>query len=477
LTDALPANQIDNLYYSYKPNSNILTSVNDNSGNTSGFKDGTNTDDDYTYDDNGNLTTDKNKAIVNILYNYLNLPIEITFGGQSSDYIRYIYDALGVKQKKIVWKNTDLTETCYAGNFQYVQYFEGGLPSVLKFFSQPEGYVEPSGSSFKYVYQYKDHLGNIRLSYKDANNNGSIENNEIIEENNYYPFGLKHQGYNTSNAFSNFAYNYKYNGKELQDELGLNMYDYGARNYDPALGRWMNIDPLAETSRRFSPYAYALNNPVFFIDPDGMEAKGADGLTMSEWANKNRRNMDKMAGGDGIDIKSMTYSTEDERAQNEKEKGKSTATAGDVEMIDDASFDDEKVQIKSMEAMLNKKLQGMKLNSTMKGNELDFLDKNASYGIKTITRVSKTRFNITPTTVGSWKGIKENAYITIEPNKTITGKYFDQGVKSITGYRVTQYNTPPMEIGNSKTNTYIINGNNAYYQKTTKTISSWDLTE
>ncbi|WP_317165158.1 RHS repeat-associated core domain-containing protein, partial [Flavobacterium ajazii] len=86
----------------------------------------------------------------------------------------------------------------------------------------------------------------------------------------YYPFGLEHNTGNNVVTSTSAGYKYRFGGKELQDELGLGMYDFGARNYDPALGRWMNIDPLAEKKFDFTPYRYAYNNPMKFIDPDGM---------------------------------------------------------------------------------------------------------------------------------------------------------------------------------------------------------------
>ena len=148
----------------------------------------------------------------------------------------------------------------YAGNYVY----ENGN---LQFFNQPEGYVEPDGSGgYDYVYQYKDHLGNIRMSYKNTGSTSS-PTLQIQEENNYYPFGLKHKGYNNGIITE---HPYKYNGKELNQELGLDWYDYGARNYDAALGRWMNIDPLAEERNWLSPYNYVQNNPILRIDPNGM---------------------------------------------------------------------------------------------------------------------------------------------------------------------------------------------------------------
>ncbi len=209
---------------------------------------------------NGNMLSDANKGITAITYNHLNLPTEVSINGNgNTGTIRYIYDATGVKQQKVISTGTI---TDYAGNYIYEN-------NSLKFFNHPEGYVEPNGNKWKYVYQYKDHLGNIRLSYADNNGNGDIDaENEIIEENNYYPFGLEHKGYN--NVVNGTEHPYKYNGKEHQQELGLDWYDYQARNYDPAIGRWFNPDPLAEEFTEWSPYTYAFNDPIRFIDPDGM---------------------------------------------------------------------------------------------------------------------------------------------------------------------------------------------------------------
>ena len=387
----------DDLTYIYSGNQ--LSRVSDVITNqqAEGFIDGNTTGNDYQYDDNGNMVEDKNKSISNISYNHLNLPRTVSFGG--SDEIEYIYDATGIKLEKMVTDNSTVTKTYYAGNYIYE---EGSSGEELKFFSHPEGYVEPDGQgSYNYIYQYKDHLGNIRLSYEldeensiiinedfqtgtydwssnPINNNvvitnanqelnisiknkwnssskyvtftpgepihiefdfvnvdmvspilfvkeringvwepnserdvihlnqdghyvldlnptgdylrlyfekGSSSDNgtvtsfkvdnlvitqnilETIEENNYYPFGLKHKGYNY--VINGTDHPYGFGGKEEQDELGLNTLDFGARNYSPDLGRWMNIDNFAERAPSITPYRYGFNNPIKFFDPDG----------------------------------------------------------------------------------------------------------------------------------------------------------------------------------------------------------------
>jgi RHS repeat-associated protein len=307
--------QIDNLGYNYATNSNKLMSVVDNSNNTSGFKDGNTTGDDYVYDGNGNMTVDKNKNITAITYNHLNLPTKIIF---PTGNIVYFYTASGQKVQKVVSENTTVATTDYLGGYQYKN-------TVLQYFPTTEGYVKNTpvsgANTYSYVYNYTDHLGNTRLSYTKDTTTGSLK---ILEESNYYPFGLKHNGYN---PIAPVPENRRlFNGKELQEELGFNQYDYGARNYDPALGRWMNIDPLAETSRRFSPYAYALNNPVLFIDPDGMEAYSSQvdrsvGMSNNEWNSNRRADMDRQAGGDGMDIANPDGYV----------KKRSTATASDAQ--------------------------------------------------------------------------------------------------------------------------------------------------
>ena len=165
---------IDNLTYKYTGNQ--LLSVTDAYGLTPagamGFTDNNTVGDDYGYDSNGNMNADKNKNITLISYNHLNLPIKIIFnnadiGTASPKVIEYKYDASGAKIEKKVTELTTITTTQYAGNYSY-------LNGTLQFFPHSEGYVSNIGGTYKYVFQYKDHLGNVRLSYADSDGNGSI---------------------------------------------------------------------------------------------------------------------------------------------------------------------------------------------------------------------------------------------------------------------------------------------------------------
>lgn len=345
----------------------------------------------------------------------MNLPVLVDFG--NNKYIEYTYDATGMKLRKRVRNVSTFTNTDYAGNYIYEN-------DVLQFFNTAEGYVSPKSSGgFDYIYQHKDHLGNVRLSYtenpnaqttqtvfsnsfenmadwdrtgntfgwalsaldsskkktgtysgriddnypthwgtyvncdiwtpinnatdtdytfsawvfvEDIPNNDArvllmtrragetgyptgnyqvqttkrgqweyiertvsvpadvrelnfrIDNNKdgtvwfddvkivkgntartlIVEESNYYPFGLKHKGYNsvvTSNGNST-AQKFKFQNQELTESLGYDMLEFELRHYDATLGRFVTTDPYGQFD---NPYLALGNSPVISVDPNG----------------------------------------------------------------------------------------------------------------------------------------------------------------------------------------------------------------
>ncbi|MCG2792871.1 MAG: hypothetical protein L6262_04905 [Weeksellaceae bacterium] len=282
---------IDNLTYNIV--GNRLSSVTDAGNNLAGYEGGGGA---IGYDANGNMTSMADKGISAIAYNFLNLPEQIT----QTNVTKYYYRADGVKTKKAFTLNNALgnttTTTEYLDGFVYttgddvvqaafretdsstlkaatageeeafVSGEERAVPQqsgmVLAYFPTAEGYYDYTNN--RYIYQYKDHLGNVRLSYT-KNSAGALT---ILDRNDYYAFGMNFYGYSSVYDATGTPLNNKYNQKELQ-ETGF--YDYGWRQYMPDLGRWFGMDQLSEKFHGTSPYAYAVNNPVMFYDIDGRD--------------------------------------------------------------------------------------------------------------------------------------------------------------------------------------------------------------
>ena len=199
----------------------------------------------YNYDANGNVNYD-GRNNVNITYNFLNLPQSISQNGNTIS--TYIYDATGRKLRKVV---TELSTDYVAG----IQYTNGNMDFV----QTEEGRATKNGGNWDYEYTLTDHLGNSRVNIDSYAGTA-----RVLQEDEYYPFGLDRQRY--SFGVKN---KYLYNKKEVQEELG--QYDYGARFYDPVVARWGTIDRLAEDPTQISltPYNYVANDPINKDDPDG----------------------------------------------------------------------------------------------------------------------------------------------------------------------------------------------------------------
>lgn len=287
---------IDDLTYSYKGNQVVkIDDAAEESPSYRGamhFRDYADEETEYTYDANGNMLTDSNKGITSIDYNVLDLPQCIStksralFKEDSNDTIYYTYSADGTKLRSTYKKaeyrvypynpETSLTsfnvETglnvgtvgmakpiakrlktkyYYCSNLVYDNdnisaiLFDGGYASV----DDDNGIVMH--------FYVKDHLGSNRLV---VDGNGNIE-----EVNHYYPFGAL-----MGDRCGVSRNKYKYIGKELDTMYGWNMQDHEARWYDPVVGRWMVTDPLQEKYASVSSYGYAVNNPIKFMDYDGM---------------------------------------------------------------------------------------------------------------------------------------------------------------------------------------------------------------
>ncbi|HRD06799.1 MAG: RHS repeat-associated core domain-containing protein [Saprospiraceae bacterium] len=192
------------------------------------------------------------------------MPTLIDFGGGKK--VEMTHDAAGLMLTKKVY-NTGavlVVNRTYNNGLEFVAYGTGN--QVLELVHHSQGYYKPTVS--RHIYTIKDHLGNTRIVYTDANNDGSIaqSSTEILDENHYCSYGME---MTDPSWYNGTEYKYKYNGIERTESLGLCIDLALYRGLDPVLGKWYQADPKAESIGYMSPYCSMGNNPVSNVDPEG----------------------------------------------------------------------------------------------------------------------------------------------------------------------------------------------------------------
>ncbi|BEV05467.1 DUF6443 domain-containing protein [Chryseobacterium gambrini] len=257
---------IDDLNYSVYDGNRLIV-INDSQNNSIGYPSGGNP---ITYDANGNMISHLDKTITDISYNFLDLPTLVSFNQTYNKYVRFKYRADGIKTQEVyTYKNPRSgtllnVDKYYLDGFQYASDF-------LSFVPTSEGYYDFQYN--RYVYQYKDQVGNIRIAY--YNNNGVAT---IDKETNYYPFGMEYFGANGTYPL-NRQYLYGFQEQEKQEQTGWNTFRW--RNYDPTMGRFFNVDPLSESYAYQSHYNFSENRVIDGIELEGLERLDINGDFMS----------------------------------------------------------------------------------------------------------------------------------------------------------------------------------------------------
>ena len=307
---------MDSLTYSYTPGTNRLDHINDSVPSSNYTTDLDNqSPGNYAYDSVGELVSDNASGISNITWNIYG-KIDTIMKSDGS-VISFTYDANENRISKTVLSGGDTITTWYVRDVDgnVMSTYVSGDPLVnsrrltrtesdmyganrlglLRSTTDMQDLATPDidslpllGSGIGVIFtrgnklfELNNHLENVLVTVSDKKFGHSADDStvdyytpEIVDAQDYYPFGSLEPG-RTWSKNNTPAYRYGFNGKENDDEVKGqgNQQDYGMRTYDPRVGRFLSVDPLEESYPWYSPYQFAGNNPVLFIDLDGLEPK------------------------------------------------------------------------------------------------------------------------------------------------------------------------------------------------------------